>query len=535
MAASVDDLNKQAEALISARSEQETIWRDCAEASYPLLSSGFHSDLTPTDAQSKQADLLDSTSTSACNILSSNIVGGMTPANARWFSMVVDGLSDSSAAWLDSASTELWTRIHEANFDAAAFEGVQTMCPMGWFAMYIDENQTGDGLHFNIWPASQVFYRSSKAGQPVDTILRKFKMTAEQAVNAYGESMVSDDVRRMVREGRGHEKIELRWMIYPRKNYTPGSSVSNRLPFASCAWEVGTKKLIRESGYHEFPLVLPRWKLMPGSDYAVGPVFDALPDIRQLNDLLFNENAATDLAIAGMWIAEDDGVLNPQTIKVGPRKVIAANSVDSIKPLLTGSDFNVSFSKKEELQRAIRTTLMAEQLQPPSDPRMTATEWLGRMALLRQMLGPTFGRLQSEWLQPLIVRCFGLAMRGGAFAHLGPVPEELRDTSYTIRYQSPLARSQKLEEVAAMDRFEADLAASVQVRAEVLDLYDWDEAKRLKAELLGVPVKLLRNARDVKADREARVKQQQEQQQQAMMQQAAAATINASAQRMAKA
>jgi hypothetical protein len=37
-----------------------------------------------------------------------------------------------------------------------------------------------------------------------------------------------------------------------------------------------------------------------------------------------------------MWIAEDDGVLNPRTMKVGPRKVIVANSVDSMKPLDLG-------------------------------------------------------------------------------------------------------------------------------------------------------------------------------------------------------
>ena len=100
------------------------------------------------------------------------------------------------------------------------------------------------------------------------------------------------------------------------------------------------------------------------------------------------EKAAQDLAIAGMWIAEDDGVLNPRTVKVGPRRIIVANSVDSMKPLLTGADFNVAFTAEERLQASIRKIMMADQLQPQDGPAMTATEVHVRVALIRQLLGP---------------------------------------------------------------------------------------------------------------------------------------------------
>jgi hypothetical protein len=50
-----------------------------------------------------------------------------------------------------------------------------------------------------------------------------------------------------------------------------------------------------------------------------------------------------------MWIAEDDGVLNPRLVKVEPRRIVVANSVDSMKPLLTGADFNVVFTVEERL------------------------------------------------------------------------------------------------------------------------------------------------------------------------------------------
>lgn len=532
MAADVAALDKRAGEIISARARHESVWRDCMLHSWPLRAQGFSGeDLDALSGQTKRADLLDSTSTDAGNILVSAIVGGMTPANQQWMGLEVEGLEGDAVRWLDNAALTVWKNIHQGNFDAVAPEVTTDLVGCGWGALYVDEDRDVGGLMFEWWPASSVYATASKPGGVLDTFVRQYELSAEQCVNTFGENMVSDTVRKLAIE-KPDDKVKLRWMIYPRRDRKPGAKMAANMPIASCTWEVATKKLVRESGYHEQPVVAPRWSLLPNSSLGVGPIYDALPDIRQLNNLVFSENAAVDLAVSGMWIAEDDGVLNPRTVKVGPRKVIVANSVDSMKPLLTGADFNVTFTKKEQLQQAIRRTLMAEQLQPPTDMKMTATEWLGRVALLRQLLGPRFGRLQAEYLQPLVARCFGLALRAGA---LGPMPDALRGRSATVKYKSPLARAQQLEEVAAIDRFEADLGGTAAVKPEVLDLYDWDEAKRHKAALLGVPLKLLPDKRKVDELRDARLKAQQRAQQDALQQQAASQMIDASTQRMARA
>jgi hypothetical protein len=271
------------------------------------------------------------------------------------------------------------------------------------------------------------------------------------------------------------------------------------------------------------PVVVPRWMLIPDSVYAVGPVLDALPDAKTLNELCRMDLAAGDLAIAGMWIAEDDGVLNPRTVKVGPRKIIVANSVDSMKPLMTGSNFQYADAKIQRLQASIRKTLMADQLQAQDGPAMTATEVHVRVALIRQLLGPVYGRLQAEYLQPLIERCFGIAYRAGV---LGQAPDSLAGRNFTVRYLSPLARSQKLEQVTAIDTL---VAGAVQVAAEtqdpsILDNIDMDAATRFKGEALSVPGEVLRTvaARDqLRQDRADRQQQAQQQEQQAAMAQMA--------------
>src|SRR3546814_15808566 len=90
-----------------------------------------------------------------------------------------------------------------------------------------------------------------------------------------------------------------------------------------------SKTILRESGYHEFPVVVPRWVRVPGSSYGVGQVYAALPDIRQLNELKGFELMGADVAIAGMWLGIDDGILNPATVKRSEERRVGKECVST--------------------------------------------------------------------------------------------------------------------------------------------------------------------------------------------------------------
>jgi hypothetical protein len=501
---------KRLEALASKRMPHEAKWRDCFDVTFPERSSGFEGN-TPdsSSAAAKQAALLDSTGTDSAQILASAIMSGVTPANSQWFALDVGNETEEERSWLDEAARVIWENIHGANFDAVGFECALDIVGAGWFVLFADiDREAGGGYAFEQWPISQCFITSTRQDGRPDTIYRKYQLTAQQAVEHFKKmgGKPSDKLLDKA-DTKPFESVDLVRVIEPRKMYAVGAKLSRNLPFASCDVEVDGGHVVLEQGFHEFPCAIPRWTMIPGSSYANGPVFRALPDILELNDLVRLEKGAAELAVAGMWIAEDDGVLNPHTVKVGPRKIIVANSVDSMKELKSGADFNVAFTIKEKLQAQIRKVLMADQLQPQDGPQMTATEVHVRVGLIRQLLGPVYGRLQSEYLQALIERCFGLALRAGA---LGQPPQSLANRNYHVRYLSPLARAQKLEDVTAMDRIEQDMIAKAEMAPEVMDLYDWDEAERLKAQFLGVPGKLMLPSDDVAAKRKARAEAQQQ-------------------------
>lgn len=518
--ANADQIMRRLGQMKTDRLGLETIIRACYDHTYPLRGMSFW--ITPGQgspiasqnlAAVKQAELLDSTGTESARILGSALMGGLTPANSRWAESWVEGADEADKAWLDTASTDLWEWIHKSNFDAVGFECMLDMVIAGIFAMFIDEVpvEEGGGFIFEQWPLASTWFAASRPASPIDTFFREMSMSAEQAVNYYGEENV-DAVVRDAAEKEPDKRFLYVWAIFPREG--KNGKMATNMPYASCHVEVATKRVIRESGYHECPIVAPRWQMIPESVYAAGAVYEALPSIKQLNQVIRLNMAGLEMNVAGMWIAKDDGVLNPSTIVVGPRKIIIASDTESMKPLINSADMSKTIIEIERLQKQIRGCMMADHLDPPTKPgdQQTAYEVHVRVELIRQLLGPVYGRLQSEYLSMMWKRCWGLAYRAG---ELGQAPVNLRNRSYTVKYVSPMARAQRGVDLAAMDRYETSLISESQIDPNVLDNYDTDEASRLRAELGGVPAKLMRKKEDVQAIRAKSEQQQQEQQQQA--------------------
>jgi hypothetical protein len=522
-----DKILRRMGAMRAERARHEHVWVSCFDVTYPERSHGLSGEtLDASTAQTKKADLLDSTATDSTRLLASSVMSGMTPANSVWFAMDVGDESDEERVWLDHAAEAMWEAIHGSNYDAAKFEALVDSVCSGWMVLYIDEDQDTGKLNFQQFPLGQCFVAASKPGGRIDTLYRCFKLTAEQAVAEYGDKLSAKVIE--AAEKKPGEPFEFVHAMFPRTKYSPGSKLPKNLPFASVHVEVGAKEVVRESGYHEQPFVCPRWMQLPESPYAIGPVSNALPTIRQLNELLRLESVALARAAAGVYVATDDGVLNPRSVRVRGGTVIVANDVNSIRELPTGADFNVTFSKAESMRADIRRLLMADQLQPQDGPAMTATEVHVRVALIRQLLGPLYGRFQAEDLAPTVERVFGLMYRRGrpelggqpGEVSIDDAPESLAGETFRVRYQSPLARSQKMEDVTALERLAMMAGTLAQIgKPEVLDLIDGEEAMRVASDGLGVPARAMRSGDALIAFRQAKQEAQDAQAQQAQQQQ----------------
>lgn len=524
--------------LMAAKQPHLQVWADGYRMTFPTRGSGLQADIvSASDAQQQKARIYDSTAPDSVKTGVATVMGAMVPANSLWFGLDVGKESGDEQRFLEDMSQFIWENIHASNFDAEACDGMVDEWVAGWFVLFLDEMEQG-GYNFEAWPVGECCIASSRSGGLVDTVYRKFTYSVSQCVGVYGIDKVSEATRKKYQENKFDDKVEIIMAIEPRSLYVVGASNAKSLPFSSCHVEVAANFTLRESGFHEFPCMVPRWMRIPGSAYATGPMSDALPDVMTLNEAKKWTLMGAETALAPPMVAVDDGVLNARNIKLGPRKIIVANDVDSIKPLIDGADVNVGMLTVEDLRGSIRKILLADQLPPADGPVKTAYEWSVRVQTLRQMLGPMFGRFQAEFLQALIERAFGIAWRANirnGFELVGRPPASLMNRNFTVRYLSPLARAQKMADVDAMDRFEMTLAQEAAIDASVLDIYDFDAAARKRSLLLGVPKDLIRSERATQAVRDAKQKAAEKQQQDAMAMQGQAEMQSGMAKRMATA
>jgi len=475
----------------SVRDPLVHIYQDCFDLTLPIRGEGFYSlDYSSTGAAHKQRRILDNTATRSLRDQVSQLQDGLTPEQVQWFDLYLNDSTDDDKRWLSNAAKVMWESFNASNFASESMECLIDLGVAGWFVLYIFEDEFKQ-VQFEHWPLAQCFIASTRRDKRIDTIYRKFPLTAAQAKHEYG-----DEIPQNIREALNNNKFnEVFWFlqaIEPREIFAVGAKLGRNMPFASYHVELSSKKVVRESGYHEFPCAVPRWLSVPASPYAVGPTYEAFGDIGSVNEIKRLELANLDIAVGGMFVGVNDGILNPRTVRLGAKRMVMAASTDSIKPLVTGTDFRTAYISEDRIQEQIKQTFNANNLPPLDGQPRTALEISERMNIVRKLQGPIYSRSTSEYLQPAIERVFGLNFRAGK---LGDPPQSLVNRNFSVRYLSPIARAQRQEESNAIKRFVANAIEVSPVFPQALDTVDIDQAQFLVGEIDGVPDAVIRKGK----------------------------------------
>ena len=470
-------------------------------------------------AKNYQGQIYDSTATDAVHTLAASLVTGLVPKNSKWFSLGVLGIDNStlnkqSRNWLQDAATVLHQHIHASNFDIVVNEFFQDMGIVGYAGLFVEELEDAEEaqlFRFHEWIPYEVLVMDSTGDGAVDTIFRQLDITLSQAVAMYGLENLPEDLQQSYESNPDDKKrYTFVHVIRPRKNGRGQRATA--MPYESIHISKKGQKIVRESGFNELPCIVPRWTVLPNTDYALGPINEALPDIKTVNEVVKMYLTALEYNIAGTFVAKNDGSINPNTTRIGPRRIIFASNVENIRALTSNSDPGAAAAEINRLQRQIQKAMKVDMLGPIEGQYQTATQVQANVNIIRQQLGPIYGRMVQEFCEPLIERCLAIAMRQGV---IPPPPEELIGAGLEVQYQSPLARAQRMEEISSMEIFEQYIATNAQVFPDLLDIYDYDAAGRARAALLDIPADVIRSEQDVAQIR--RDEQEEQERQEAMM------------------
>jgi len=510
------DLLSRFDRLEGQRQNWETHWQEVADYMQPRKA-----DVTKQRARGdKRMELIfDSSPIQAVELLAASLHGMMTNPSTPWFTLRFKDTEveneDEAKIWLEEATAAMYTAFNRSNFQQEIFELYHDLITFGTAAMFIEEDDD-DIVKFSTRHINEVFIAENDKGR-VDTIFRKFKISARAAIQKFGEK-VSSDVQGIFKKDP-YQEIEILHAVYPRSDFNPKKKDKENMPFESVYIEYKNGSELSVSGFKEFPFVIPRYLKASNEIYGRSPAMTALPDVKMLNEMSKTTIKAAQKQVDPPLLVPDDGFLLPVRTVPGGLNFYRSGTRDRIEPLNIGANNPLGLNMEQQRRDSIREVFYVNQLQLQQGPQMTATEVIQRNEEKMRLLGPVLGRLQSELLKPLIDRAFNILLRREQFT---PAPEFLSGQDIEIEYVSPLAKAQKSSELSSITRV-IEILGSLANVAPVFDYINFDALVKHVANIVGVPQKILKTQSQVNAEREEQAAQAEQQQQMAQMQQVAQA------------
>lgn len=493
---------KRAATLLAKRSNVDTLQQELAD--YIIPRKAVITEHLGQEGEELTERVWRSCPIRANELLAARIQGALTSPSVRWYSLKTrdETLNEFYAVreWLGQVEDRLYLALRQSNFNQEMGEVYLDLGAFGIGAMLVEEYPKEvpgfNGFLFVALAPGTYAIAESAAGE-VNTLYRFIPMTVAQCAEKFGLDALPPEWRELVEKEPDTVK-DLIHAIEPRRIFLASSRSKRRdvlhMPWSSVWVSKQDKTVLLESGYPEFPAIVPRWAKTTGEVYGRGPGHTALPDIRLLNHATYLNLQAAAKAIDPAWVASSDAGIVELNQRAGMLNTVDGPAKEAIIPLESNAKFDVSEVLTDRLERDIQNTFYWDQLQLASDRAMTLGEVQRRLEIMQQFLAPVLARLESEGLAPLLNRAFALMFRARAFPD---PPEELQQgVNLDIEYEGPLARSQKATRLAGFEEFERLTGPMGQRNPAVLDNMDDDFTYRDLGDVAGLPTKYFRNETD---------------------------------------
>lgn len=501
-----EDYIKKFNKMQSARSQSDTHWQDISL--FTLPSRDFYNSYAP--GSKRNTKIYDITAMYANEQLAGGLHGLLTSQAAKWFLLGIENknirVSEAMKVWLQDTEDKMYAVFNnaEGGFSTQSHEMYLETSAFGNGIMY--EEIANGAIRFRCFQLADCYYEENAYGV-VDTMYRRVRMTAKQAMGYFGEKASKNIVDKYNLDPLS--MIEILHVVEPRIDNGGPNSQKHSKPFSSCYLDVKDKAILDEGGFDMFPYQVVRFSKRSGETYGFGPGGAALPATKMVNRMAEVNIRGVEKLVDPPLLVPDDGVIQNITLQPGGINVYRAGS-DKIEPLITNTKPEIAFQAIEKVQSDIMRQFYVDWLTLPSNgPQMTATEVLDRRDKSLRLLSPMLARMQNEFLGNLIKRVFYLM---GINGMLSPMPAEMQGVKMKITYISPMAQAQKMTEIDSIQRgvqLGAGLAG-VDGGACMQNL-DTDATFRYVMEkVLNVPEIMMRSI----PARDAMRKQQQQQQEQ---------------------
>lgn len=508
----VKELIVRQQSLSSQRGVWESHWQDLADYMLPRRAE-FTGERTP--GQKRTEKQFDGTPLQAARGLATSLDGMLKSKTTQWFGIKSEdealGELPEVKAWLDDAERRMNSALYnpKARFLQRSAEVDLDLVVFGTGVMFIGESVGAGRLLFRTHHLKDTYIAENSDGD-IDTMFRPFQLTARQAIQKFKTfGNLSPEIHKAAASDKDQDtKFKFLHAVLPAEEY--GERVKQ--PFVSVWIETKIEHQIALAGFKEFPYIVPRWDTSAEEIYGRSPAMMALPDVQTLNQMGKTILRAGHKAVEPPLLIPHDGLKSAARTWPGGNTYFDSSLLQKtggrppIWPLESGANLPLGREMQNDVREQVWAAFFRNVLQLPVEgPQMTATEILQRREEFMRIIGPTFGRLETDYTGPLIERSFNVMMRAGGFA---PPPQALLGSDVRFEFQSSVARIGKMVEAAALRKTMEDLAPlTTDGDLTMLDNFDRDKIARDVAEANGLPQRWLKSLDEVGQMRQERAQQ----------------------------
>ncbi len=507
-------LNKQLSQLKAERLSFEPHWRELSDFTRPRSTRFTASEVNRGDRRNSK--IIDPAAVMAARTLSSGMMSGITSPARPWFRLATPDrdLMDYGPVklWLETVEQRMNEVFNRSNLYQSLplmYEDLGTFAT-GAMAVVADPQRVIRTVPF---PTGS-FYIANSADLSVDTAVREFSMTVRQVVTEFGMDTVSDTVKSQWNSGQYGQWVNVVHAVYPNLDRQTGKLEAKHKAYKSVYYEANSTddKLLRESGYDEFPIMAPRWEVNGEDVYGSScPGMVALGSVKalqllqrrkaQMIDKITNPPLQAPASIKSQRISTIPGGINYLPMadvnnQIKPLFQIPANGTNGLLEDIQDTRQIIDHAYFVDLFRMMQT------VNTRSMPVEAVAEMREEKLL---MLGPVLQRLDSELLDKLINRTFSVMAEN----NLLPVPpDEMQGMQLKVEYISVMAQAQKAIGVSSIERFIGFTSGIGQFSPDALDKINVDETIDAYAASIGVPPSVVATNEQVAQIRENRAQQQ---------------------------
>lgn len=509
----IDELSGRFGQLKQKRMPREDNWKEIAQYVLPSRELLFYSD----DTKDRVAGSLiyDSYPLYALQLLADGMFGYLVAPSIKWFAtrLMDDELSRQSEVrgWLQAVDAGLYASFSRSNFYESMAQFLLDGASLGTACMYIEEDLDEDKISFSTRHPLEVYIEQNFDGE-VDTVYRRFKLTARQAREKFGDEKLSVAIQQAL-EDAPYKEFDFIHACFPANDID--YKVDGGFKYVSFYFEENGEEILKEGGYNSFPYVVWRWRVDSQEVYGRSPAYDAIWDIKGLNQM-----AKTMIEAAQK--AANPPLMIPSEMKGKVRNLPGgANYYEDpgrmIAPLVTGINYPIGMDQVQDKKEAVKQLFKVDffLMLQNAERQMTATEIMERQSEKVAVLGATIGKFGTEALSRTIERAFEIETNAG---RIPPAPELIQGIEMDIDYLGPLAQAQKrLSKAQGIMRSIEAVLPLMQVNPEIGMNIDWHETTRLIFEANGMPQEAMVKKQEVQRKLAMQAQMAQAEQQRQML------------------